>query len=257
MNIELPDNIQEEKGYLGHTFSKLEALCDTQILALRGIELSVRKLALRWRWKRTKTDEFIRDWRTKSGQKADTQTDTSVYENQGVTQYLRTPKRTISGQKADNLSASKEKETLSPNNIIITPIKEKEIKKEKVKKEIDFSIVADNMRPVVDIWLSYKKEKQQSYKPIGFRTFYKRLCELSGNDPNIAMQIVEQSMTNNYSGIFPLKQENYANNRTNSKINGNGLTEAEQRELWLTNRIRAKYAPLLAEQMADTQRPNE
>ena len=80
------------------------------------------------------------------------------------------------------------------------------------KNELDLSIVAPNMIEPVETWLAYKKEKAQSYKPTGFKTFYKNLCELSGNNPQVAMAIIEQSMQNNYAGIFPLRNNNNNNN---------------------------------------------
>ena len=80
------------------------------------------------------------------------------------------------------------------------------------KALLDISIVAPNMLEPVETWLAYKKEKGQSYKPTGFKTFYKKLCELSGNNPQIAMEIIEQSMQNNYAGIFPLRNNNNNNN---------------------------------------------
>ena len=73
------------------------------------------------------------------------------------------------------------------------------------------SIVAPNMVEPVETWLAYKKEKSQSYKPTGFKTFYKKLCELSGNNPQVAMVIIEQSMQNNYAGIFPIRNNNNGN----------------------------------------------
>ena len=76
------------------------------------------------------------------------------------------------------------------------------------KDSLDFSVVSCDMMPVVQEWIAYKKERHESYKPRGFKTFYKRLCELSGNDPQKAMAIIEQSMANNYAGIFELKQNN-------------------------------------------------
>lgn len=79
------------------------------------------------------------------------------------------------------------------------------------KNELDMSIVAPNMLEPVETWLAYKKEKSQSYKPTGFKTFYKKLCELSGNNPQVAMAIIEQSMQNNYAGIFPLRNNNNNN----------------------------------------------
>ena len=80
------------------------------------------------------------------------------------------------------------------------------------KSQLDLSIVTPNMLEPVETWLSYKKEKAQSYKPTGFKTFYKKLCELSGNNPQVAMAIIEQSMQNNYAGIFPLRNNNNNNN---------------------------------------------
>ena len=79
------------------------------------------------------------------------------------------------------------------------------------KSKLDMSIVAPNMIKPVETWLAYKKEKAQSYKPTGFKTFYKKLCELSGNNPQVAMAIIEQSMQNNYAGIFPLRNNNNNN----------------------------------------------
>ena len=79
------------------------------------------------------------------------------------------------------------------------------------KSQLDMSIVSSEMREVVETWLAYKKEKAQSYKPTGFKTFYKKLCELSGNNPQVAMAIIEQSMQNNYAGIFPLRNNNNNN----------------------------------------------
>jgi hypothetical protein len=76
------------------------------------------------------------------------------------------------------------------------------------KSGLDMSIVATEMREAVDTWLAYKKERHESYKPTGFKTFYKRLCELSGNNPQVAMAIIEQSMQNNYAGLFPLRNNN-------------------------------------------------
>lgn len=87
------------------------------------------------------------------------------------------------------------------------------------KETLDLSIVAPEMREAVETWLAYKREKKKAYKPSGFSTFYKRLCKLSNNNPQIAMAIIEQSMANNYDGIFPLKNgnSNYGRPKTNTE----------------------------------------
>lgn len=94
------------------------------------------------------------------------------------------------------------------NSIITKPTTKEENEDNKLSSQkkgaLDLSIVSAEMRDAVETWLAYKREKGQTYKPMGFKTFYKRLCELSGGNPHIAMQIVENSMQNNYAGIFPL-----------------------------------------------------
>lgn len=102
-----------------------------------------------------------------------------------------------------------------------TTYQEKETDKSVSKKKgaLDMSIVAPEMQEVVDTWLTYKKEKGQSYKPSGFISFYKKLCKLSNNNPQVAMAIVEESKSNNYAGIFPLKSNNnlYGRPKTNTE----------------------------------------
>lgn len=76
-------------------------------------------------------------------------------------------------------------------------------------KEYDWSLLPDEMRPIAEEWLSYKKEKKQTYKPRGFSMFCKELRRLSHDDTEKARLIIEQSMRSNYSGIFELKKNSY------------------------------------------------
>lgn len=99
------------------------------------------------------------------------------------------------------------------------------------KSLLDMSIVSPKMLEVVETWLAYKKEKGQSYKPTGFKTFYKKLCELSGNNPQVATAIIEQSMQNNYAGIFPLRNNNnnqYGRFKTNSDAFDESVKESNE-----------------------------
>ena len=57
-------------------------------------------------------------------------------------------------------------------------------------------------------WLEYKKERGQAYKARGLKACYTKLLTLSGSDPTRARAIIEQSMSNNYSGLFKLKNDN-------------------------------------------------
>lgn len=67
----------------------------------------------------------------------------------------------------------------------------------------------EKMNEAITQWLAYKKEKRQTYKPRGLEMLKKKLLGLSGGNGDMAMQIVEQSMMSNYSGLFALKQQAY------------------------------------------------
>ena len=60
-------------------------------------------------------------------------------------------------------------------------------------------------KEALDIWLAYKKEKHQTYKPRGLAALKKKLLQLSNGNPEYAKVIVEYSMGNNYTGLFAPK----------------------------------------------------
>lgn len=78
-------------------------------------------------------------------------------------------------------------------------------------------------REALDIWLAYKKEKHQTYKPRGLAALKKKLLQLSNGDPEYAKVIVEHSMGNNYTGLFAPKNSGVNSyeqqQRTFNKIN--------------------------------------
>ena len=60
-------------------------------------------------------------------------------------------------------------------------------------------------KEALEIWLAYKKEKRQTYKPRGLEALKKKLLQLSNGNPEYAKVIVEYSMGNNYAGLFAPK----------------------------------------------------
>lgn len=70
----------------------------------------------------------------------------------------------------------------------------------------------EDMNNAILKWLAFKKEKKQTYKPRGLEALKTKLLNLSNGSGKIAMQIVEQSMMNNYSGLFPLRDTNNNSN---------------------------------------------
>ena len=83
-------------------------------------------------------------------------------------------------------------------------------------KEIDLSFLQKDFIPLVEKWLLYKKEKKQEYKgQTSVKAFCKKLVDYSGGDAKIAEAIIEQSIANNWAGIFELKNNNNGNKQQN------------------------------------------
>lgn len=96
---------------------------------------------------------------------------------------------------------------------------EEVIEVEEVKPQEEFY----PCREALDMWLAYKKEKRQTYKPRGLAALKKKLLQLSNGNPEYAKVIVEYSMGNNYSGLFAPKNNGINSyeqqQRTFNKIN--------------------------------------
>jgi hypothetical protein len=74
---------------------------------------------------------------------------------------------------------------------------------------------------IIQKWLQYKKERKQTYQKTGLTQFIKNLLKLSNNDPRIAKQIIDRSISNNWAGIFEL------NNKTTTTPRGNRHNESD------------------------------
>lgn len=121
-----------------------------------------------------------------------------------------------SGKMNDGACQSEQSILINNTDRITSNNKEKEIDKSISKKgnnfALDMSFVNETFMPIVLEWLEYKKEKRQSYKQRGFNAMYESLLKMSNHNPSVAKVIVEQSMQNNYSGLFPLKNNTRVDN---------------------------------------------
>jgi hypothetical protein len=94
-------------------------------------------------------------------------------------------KEKLNKKKDDNVHIKHEKSYLGKSN-----------------EGIDFM----GLREAVELWLKYKAEKKQNYKSSSsVEIMIKKLHKFSGGDSEIAMQIIEESIANNYQGFFELK----------------------------------------------------
>lgn len=74
---------------------------------------------------------------------------------------------------------------------------------------------------VLEEWIAYKKERGQTYKSRGLSMCRKKLMELSNGSPTLAQEIVEQSMANNWAGLFPLRNQTRQNTPTGVVLHEN------------------------------------
>jgi hypothetical protein len=79
--------------------------------------------------------------------------------------------------------------------------KDKDNNKDKDKEYIEPAFLES-----FETWMTYKSERKESYKSeLSKKTFYNNLIKLSNNNSETAKLIIEQSIANNWAGIFELK----------------------------------------------------
>lgn len=82
--------------------------------------------------------------------------------------------------------------------------------------DVDLSFCQSGYDEPMTDWLLYKRERKQSYNSeISIKKCYNKLLELSEGDAKTAQAIVDQSIANNWSGLFPLRNER--TNKTNQR----------------------------------------
>lgn len=115
-------------------------------------------------------------------------------------------------------------------------------KKKQETKKYSF-VVAPEYEAAFTAWLEYKHQRKQTYKSdASLKVCYNKLVKLSGNNPDIAMAIVEQSMANNWAGLFPLKPDYNA-----TATNHNGGDQRRQERANLVAGYAAAISRLTAE----------
>lgn len=196
-----------DDDYFEQKFTKAQALIDLYMLAaykertfyIRGnkvtvqrgqVAMGVRSLAERWQWSKNTVTRFLKDLEQRG--KIGTQK-SSVINVISLNYYG------IEGTQNGTQNGTPYINILLKENI-------KDNKKRKSDALPDY--VSPAFAPIMRDWMAYKKERGQAYKARGLKACYTKLLNLSGNDPTRARAIVEQSMSNNYSGLFKLKNDN-------------------------------------------------
>lgn len=79
-------------------------------------------------------------------------------------------------------------------------------------------------------WLDYKKSRKETYKnSTSLQKLWNQLIKYSNNDPVLAQAVVDQSIANNYAGLFELKGNRITQKTTQNTQNAQKIAE------WLNN----------------------
>lgn len=101
---------------------------------------------------------------------------------------------------------------------------EKEIKENNKKKDFDLSFVDSEYLEAFQEWLDYKKARRETYKTqASLQKCFKSLLSLSDNNPDTARRIIDQSIANNWAGLFELKQSGKVSTHPKGESVPNGL----------------------------------
>lgn len=164
--------------------------------------ISVRHLATSWQWSKSQVERFIAE--LKAQKLWDTFWDTFR-----VTKYIENKQDTnLNGTQVGTVFGTHLiKENNNPPILSSTKV-ESNIIPPKGEREFIENVEKD-FREIVVEWLAYKRDRKESYKSSrSMQAFLAKLKSLSQNDAFVARQIIEQSMANNWAGIFPLKIQN-------------------------------------------------
>lgn len=88
------------------------------------------------------------------------------------------------------------------------------------KNSFDYSFIEPQFRKPFEEWLKYKRSKNQMFKrQCDLELCYKKLKKFSDDNAEKATLIIEQSMTNNWSGLFELKTSTPSTALKSSEMN--------------------------------------
>ena len=91
----------------------------------------------------------------------------------------------------------------------------------------DFDFISTEFLETFTLWLEYKKDRRGNYKSEkSLKACYNKLVKLSKGNPEIASQIINEAIANNWAGFFELKNNKNGNgnkNQTDSTDSGDTI----------------------------------
>ena len=228
--------------------ARFEANSTKEIINGRVIEykrgerpLSLRLLADRWKWSKNRVDKFLDLLVSERMITKRTTQGTAVRTDNGTACGTKQTIITICNYESYNTVSKKEGQITGqgkghPPGQVEGQSRDKynKDKKEYIEKiislfpsfsEFDLNFITKDFADAFTLWLEYKKDRRESYKSDkSLKICFNNLVKLSNNDPAIAVQVVENSIGNNYSGPFELKNKNEYGNKKQTDSTDSGDT---------------------------------
>ena len=86
-------------------------------------------------------------------------------------------------------------------------------------------------RELMLIWLEYKRTRKESYRSeVGAKKCLTLLRNLSGGNAEVAQQIIDQSMANNWAGLFAVKESPPSRGQPQGRAHGQRIGQIIQSE---------------------------
>ncbi len=219
--ISLHRKVMENPLYFSEPFTRMQAWIDMLLLAnhkgsffyVRGNKVTVNRgeigysqqnLAIRWQWSRGKVIRFLNEIE-KSGmivqQKNSVNNIISIVKYDDY-QQVNTTENTPDGQQTVQQTDRNNNDNNDNNKK--GGDKKNENASENIKVYLE--LIPENWRESVEVWLMYKRERRELYKnEKSFKSFYKTVERESKGNPSVFQAAVEQSIKNNWAGVFPEK----------------------------------------------------
>lgn len=90
-----------------------------------------------------------------------------------------------------------------------------------------FEFLDENFQVCFFSWLEYKQQRREKYKTQkSLELCYNQMVDKSGNDPKTAMSMINQSMANNWAGLFEISDIGKKPNQT--KLQPKNDTERQE-----------------------------
>lgn len=174
------------------------------------VNTSTRYLADRWRWSRGRVNRFLELLEADEMVTLNSTTDgtTITIENWGKWQDMPTANSTTDDTTHDTTGST----TGSTND--------KKVKNNKKGKE---DIYSDLPEPLKEALKDFEAMRKKIGKPLATprakKMLLNKLDGLAGDDIDLKIRIIEQSIFHSWQGVFPIK-ENYENTRIRAEDNG-------------------------------------